>query len=140
MRCKDHIRQLPPHRVAVLRLLRQLVGQHIPFAADIAAEPLPAAAAFRLPHLLLAGLLLRAFRLGAALLLLLGGGPLPLRPLEGLVDALLRPGVDVAVRVAESAVAVEEAQAAEEEAHADTRFGVVEAFEEFDVFQGVEEE
>jgi len=30
---------------------------------------------------------------------------------------------------------VEEAQAAEEEAHADARFGVVEAFEEFDVFQ-----
>ena len=84
-------------------------------------------------------LLLRAFRLGAALLLL-GGGFLPLRPLEGPVDALLRPGVDVAARVAESAVAVEEAQAAEEEAYADARFGVVDAFEEFDVFQGVGEE
>lgn len=31
-------------------------------------------------------------------------------------------------------------QAAEEEAHADARFGVVEAFEEFDVFRGVGEE
>jgi len=50
---------------------------------------------------------------------------------------LLRPGVDVAARVAESSVAVEEAQAAEEEAHADARFGVVKAFEEFDVFRGV---
>lgn len=119
MRCKDHIRQLPPHRVEVLRPLRQLVRQHIPPAADIAAEPLPAAAAFQLLLLLLAGLLLRAFRLGAS---------------------LLRPGVDVAARVAESAVAVEEAQAAEEEAHADARFGVVEAFEEFDVFRGVGEE
>ena len=141
MRCKDHIRQLPPHRVEVLRPLRQLVRQHIPPAADITAEPLPAAAAFQLLLLLLAGLLLRAFRLGASLLLLLlGRSPLPLRPLEGPVGALLRPGVDVAARVAESAVAVEEAQAAEEEAHADARFGVVEAFEEFDVFRGVGEE
>ena len=121
-----------------LRPLRRLVGQHIPFAADIAAEPLPAAA-FQLLPLLLAGLLLRAFPLGAALLLLLllGGGPLPLRPLEGPVGALLRPDVDISARVAESAVAVEEAQAAEEEAHADARF---EAFEEFGVFRVVGEE
>ena len=140
-RRKEHIQQLLARRVAVLRPLRQLVRQHIPLAADIAAEPLPAATAFQLLPLLLAGLLLRAFRLGAALLLLLlGWGPLPLRPLEGLVDALLRPGVDVAARVAESAVAVEEAQTAEEEAHADARFGVAEAFEEFDVFRGVGEE
>lgn len=82
MRRKEHIQQLLPHRVTVLRPLRQLVGQHMPFAVDIAAEPLPAAA-FQLLPLLLAGLILRAFRLGAALLLLLGGGPLPLRPLEG---------------------------------------------------------
>lgn len=82
MRRKEHIQQLLPHRIAVPRPLRQLVGQHIPFAADIAAEQLPAAAAFQL--LLLAGLLLHASRLGAALLLLLlGGGLLPLSPLEG---------------------------------------------------------
>ena len=53
---------------------------------------------------------------------------------------LLRPDVDVAARVAELVVAVEEAQTAEEEAQADARFGVVEAFEEFDVFWGVGEE
>ena len=56
MRCKEHIQQLPPHRVAA-------------------------------PVLLLC-----ASRLGAALLLLLLllGGLLPLRLLEGLVDAPLR--------------------------------------------------
>lgn len=140
MRRKEHIQQRLPHHIAVPRPPRQLVRQHIPLAADIAAEPLLAAAAFQLLPLLLAGLLLRAFRPGAALLLLLGGGPLPLRPLEGPVDALLRPGVDVAARVAESAAAVEEAQAAEEEAHADAQFGVVGAFEGFNVFRGVGEE
>lgn len=60
--------------------------------------------------------------------------------LNSAVDALLGPVVDVLARVPELFVAVEEAHAAEEEADADAGLGVVEAFEEFDVFGRVGEE